>query len=526
MATSRAHWALLAVILSFSFALRAQVLDVPFERDEGEYAYAAQLMLDGIPPFKEAYNMKFPGIYAAYAAVLFVFGQTHTGVHLALAFVNAATTVLVFLIGRRLLGAPAALAGALMFAMLSFLPAVQGIMANSEHFVILFALAGTLLLMRALDGPGGLRGLILAGAVMGAGYTVKQHGAAFVLFGCLLVVLDRTRGHGLKKAASRLGAFAAGAAVPFALMCAALWASGVFDSFWFWTFSYAREYVSVMPFDEGLRRLRFEAGGIIGAAPLLWAACAAGILAPLWDEKARRAWPFMAGLLAFSALAVVPGFFFRPHYFIYLLPAAALLFATAVRAPLLALGERKGAGAALLLCALISVYFLYSQREALTSTPDELSRRMYGLNPFPEAIVIADYIERNTSPGDRIAVLGSEPEVYFYSKRRAATGFMYTYPLMERQRFALDMQRKMMDELRRSAPSHLVFVDVKFSWGANEDSSLEIFDWLREFVAEGYTLVGMADLKAPAKKKYSWGAAMDRAPAPEPGYGIYVYRRD
>src|SRR3989337_3416602 len=132
MMKSRLQGAALAAIIAASFVLRLQVMDIPFERDEGEYAYAAQLMLDGVPPFKEAYNMKFPGIYAVYAAMIFLFGQTHWGVPLALACVNAATIVLVFLIGRRLFDPVAALAAAFMFAMLSFLPSVQGIMDNPK----------------------------------------------------------------------------------------------------------------------------------------------------------------------------------------------------------------------------------------------------------------------------------------------------------------------------------------------------------------------------------------------------------
>jgi len=49
-------------------AARLRLLNFPLERDEGEYAYAGQLMLQGIPPYQLAYNMKFPGTYAAYAA--------------------------------------------------------------------------------------------------------------------------------------------------------------------------------------------------------------------------------------------------------------------------------------------------------------------------------------------------------------------------------------------------------------------------------------------------------------------------
>ena len=41
--------------------IRIRFLAIPLERDEGEYAYAGQLMLQGIPPYRLAYNMKFPG---------------------------------------------------------------------------------------------------------------------------------------------------------------------------------------------------------------------------------------------------------------------------------------------------------------------------------------------------------------------------------------------------------------------------------------------------------------------------------
>jgi len=47
-------------ILSFAL-IRFRLRDMPLERDEGEYAYAGQLILEGIPPYHLAYNMKFPG---------------------------------------------------------------------------------------------------------------------------------------------------------------------------------------------------------------------------------------------------------------------------------------------------------------------------------------------------------------------------------------------------------------------------------------------------------------------------------
>lgn len=94
---------LLAMILVA--LVRIRLAAAPLERDEGEYAYAGQLILRGVPPYQLAYNMKFPGTYYAYALILAVFGETARGIHLGLLVVDAATTFLLFLLGRRLIGA-------------------------------------------------------------------------------------------------------------------------------------------------------------------------------------------------------------------------------------------------------------------------------------------------------------------------------------------------------------------------------------------------------------------------------------
>ena len=86
VAVSSGIWpwiAIIAVIIAAA-VIRGQLLSVPFERDEGEYAYISQQMLKGVPPYISAYSMKLPGIYVVYAMIMSVFGQTQTGVHLGL----------------------------------------------------------------------------------------------------------------------------------------------------------------------------------------------------------------------------------------------------------------------------------------------------------------------------------------------------------------------------------------------------------------------------------------------------------
>src|SRR2546422_4297128 len=144
-------WLVLALVLLLGAFVRFRLSEMPLERDEGEYAYAGQLLLQGIPPYRLAYNMKFPGIYGAYALVMLLFGQTAAGIHLGLLLVNAASILLMFFLGRKLLDLNGGLIAATTFVVLSSSVSVLGLAAHASHFVVLAALGGTLLLLRAVE---------------------------------------------------------------------------------------------------------------------------------------------------------------------------------------------------------------------------------------------------------------------------------------------------------------------------------------------------------------------------------------
>jgi hypothetical protein len=87
-------------------------------------------------------------------------------------------------------------------------------------------------------------------------------------------------------------------------------------------------------------------------------------------------------------------------------------------------------------------YSIIQQQEFLFElSPEMACRAVYGRNPFPESIEIANYIKADSAPSDRIAVIGSEPQIFFYADRRSATGYIYTYGMLEQQKYALTMQQ-------------------------------------------------------------------------------------
>jgi 4-amino-4-deoxy-L-arabinose transferase-like glycosyltransferase len=502
-------WLVLGLVLLVTTAVRLRLLDAPLDRDEGEYAYFGQLLLNGIPPYSTAYHAKLPGVYAVYAVVLAAFGQSIAGVHLGLLVVNAATSVLVFLVAARLFNQTAALAAATVFAVLSLSPRLQGLAAYAEHFVLLPALGCSLVLLQA-DASRRSLTFFAAGVLAGLAFIIKQSGAAFIVFAALYAFLSTGPAGGRDAWRRRLPgtvAVVAGALIPFGVICAAFAAAGLFDRFWFWTVVYTSHYASTTPPIVGLLLLALTARSILTSAYLVMLPVLLGMFALFWDPAARSARFFILLLSACALAGASAGLYFRNQYFLLLTPAAALLAGLGadaltrrvVRAPALRVA---------LCVTLVAVpigHFAWAERAILFQTPpQDLARALAPpRNPLPESVEIGRWVRARSTPTDRIAVIGSEPQIYFYAGLRAATGYIYMYPLMEDQPYAADMQRSMIGEIEAARPRFVVLVNVPVSWNVGQRSDRTLFHWWDRY-REGFERVGLADI-TDRGTKYVWG---------------------
>ena len=506
-----ARLALLAV-LGVVIALRLHVAGVPLERDEGEFAYMGQLILRGETPYLAAANMKLPGTYYAYAGILALFGETAVAIRVGLLLVNLVAIALLYRLGTVLLDEITGAAAAITYAVLSLDPSVLGFTAKGEHFVIPPLLGGLVLLVRT-PVPRPSRTLVAAGLLLGLAVLMKQHAAVFLVFAVLWVVASAgVAGRSAARAALREGAVLAGAALaPFGATCLAMWASGAFAPFWFWTVRYAREYAALIPLAVGLGELERQAARIATASAPLWILAGVGTSALAWDAPARRHASFLGGFALASLLATVPGLRFSEHYFLLLLPAASLLAGVTVAALARRAAAWAPAAGALVgggLPLVAAAASLFPEPVALFRQPPAVvARTVFGANPFPEAVEVARYLEAHTSPDDRIAVIGSEPEIYFLARRQAAVSYMYVYPLMEPQPFARRMQDEMIAQLERERPRFLVLVNVPTSWSLQAESSHALLAWVERTVNTDYRLVGLVDIMPDGETVYRWDAA-------------------
>jgi hypothetical protein len=528
--TGQFIWLLLALVLATNVAIRWHLRALPLERDEGEYAYAGQLLLQGVPPYQDAYNMKFPGVYYAYAAIMAVFGQTPEGIHLGILAVTSLSIVLVFFIGKNLLGDRGGLMAAGIFGAMSALPWTYGLAGHATHFVVLFVCAGSGALLLA-EKKTSRSWWFVSGAAFGTAILMKQHAAIFCLAATVWLLAQNWRS---KSRLAPFLIFSTGVALPLALMAVVLVHGGAWDHFVYWTIDYARQYVSILPVQQAPRQFAIGFGPVFFSAMWTWLLGAAALALLFFPTQYRRPALLGAGLMLAGLVAASPGFYFRGHYFLMVIPGLALLVSTLLLK--LAAWLKKFPQIpqlrflpACVFFVLIGEIFLRNGTEWFLSSPEDECRKIYNANPFPESRAVAAYIAAHSAPTDTVAVIGSEPQVFFLAHRRSATGYIYIYPLTEDQPLAGQMRREFIREIETARPKFVVYDNTLSAWcsiltpGKTGPATDEINQWWTGF-ARNYETAGYVDIHDDAPTEFFWDQDIARRTNSDPA-NLYLLRR-
>jgi hypothetical protein len=225
--------------------------------------------------------------------------------------------------------------------------------------------------------------------------------------------------------------------------------------------------------------------------------------------RTRARAPFLIGFLVLSFLAVCPSLIFRTHYFIVMLPAVALLCGAAVFVVRRRMWDESPRAALLwvlgLLLVPLSVDLLFDSPTYFLMKPDAVCQMIYGSDcPFVEVPRVADYLREHTSASDTIAVLGSEPQLYFYARRRPATGHVLTYAMMEDQPFSHEFQEQMIREIEAARPQYVVHIKMNTSWLETPKSDPTLLRWFDRYQAQNLKLVGIVERDRPTHSKFRW----------------------
>ncbi|AEE51156.1 ArnT family glycosyltransferase [Haliscomenobacter hydrossis] len=492
------------IIVAFLLILRLNLMDLPLERDESAYAYLGQRAGEGLAPYRDFYEMKPPFLFYGYALLNAVFGYSAWGLRLTAWFLSLLICGGVYLTARALFGAKYGLLAALTMALISASPYVMMTFAESELLVMSLAIYGVWLLCLLLSKPGSsvrqerIR-LVGAGVLIGSAVMVKQSAIFFLGFAAVVLVL-LAEGNNFK---ARLGKlitsglwFSLGAIAPVLVCLGIVWGFGVWEDFAFWNFEYPQLYTERKETLTWQTLLSVNFQQLIQDQVFLWVLGGLGLLALLLRLNEKRSIALLA-LTVFSFLTVVPGQRFYLHYWIQFVPIVAILLAH-LFFQLEKLGQNVRFSSLKSLSTPLGfvVLFMVTGLSApvwLQGESAAIMRKMFGSNPFVEDELVARLIDSSIQPNETVAVLGSEPQIYVYLKRKAPSRHFYTAFLSRQHRLTRSWHDEALQGLTTQKPDYVVFVLMPLSWMLRPDSNQGFYQNAYRWVMANYSPIAWAD---------------------------------
>jgi 4-amino-4-deoxy-L-arabinose transferase-like glycosyltransferase len=500
MTTKRySHWWIFLILAVLVLAVRLGDLSCPLERDEGEYALAAQQLLRGEVPYLDSFCQKPPLAFLWYLLSFRIFGATVCGIHAIMILAALLSAFALYLVVLEWLDRGEttsrtdqgiALASALVFAVASAGGGYFGSAANTEIFMLVPVLLGCWLLLK-IDRRQSATNWFLVGLSLAAGLATKQV-ALFSFLGPLLFVLLRLARR-MQIRFSHLAAAVSGFAAVTLPLVGWLWLKGALGAFLQIAVWHNLSYVG---FPFGIAKWQQLLALIAERFPTeiaLWAGVPIFLALSLRGRTGSRADRDLFVLLWFgsSLLGVALGPYTFGHYFLQLLPVLCLV-GGGLLAKLLSfrkLGNPFRYGLAALALGLVIIPDAYCRVTSLEQSPEERSYRMYSLygpSPFAAAAAVGQFIGKNSAPDDRVLVVGSEPEILFHADRRSSTRYTIFYPLTGPYPQVENMIVEMFSELERHPPKMIVLVLSTTSFITGNGRLEQIMSQLERILPAGY----------------------------------------
>lgn len=432
-------WFAFAVVLSF--AVRWPFLGMPLTDDEGGYAYIAQRWLEGEGHlYRDLWVSRPQGILVVYALIFGTLGHGAEAIRLGAAFAAAATIGAVWLFAREWGGLKLAVPAALMFAVVSASPSLDGPIANAEIFMGLPAAYAAWLLLRTSRRGWSAKSLLAIGALTGCSTLLKPTGATLLPV-CLAFIVMSTPS--LNAAARRCVWTLAGFGAALAPAVVHGWLVG-WHAFVFAVIRYRFQHQSSanLPAADQLKNigllLLFAAPFLIVSALVTLIRRPAGsprflsdmrklaIVAPFGlSISDRRSHSANARLLlglwivgSLGGVALGGGWF--PHYLVQAAAPFAIWFAAAAWRTAARLGgsERRRLIAAVALLSLLPAAVLpmlgSARADALLLGPG-----------YNSQMQVAAYIRAHTTEQTSVYVAFAQPSIYYFADRPAAYRYLF-----------------------------------------------------------------------------------------------------
>ncbi|MDX1478107.1 MAG: glycosyltransferase family 39 protein [Saprospiraceae bacterium] len=525
-------YVVLAVVVGMLIlASRIHFLPIPLDRDEGAYGYLGWMALSGGTPYVDFYEMKPPLLFYSYAAIVALFGKTPAGLHLAALLIHVFNAWMVYRLGTRVWERTGGVIAAMVFLIFGMNMQAAGFALQSEHVVLAYALPGLYLTLVGMQDRHRRR-LFWGGLLLAASALVKQSGIFLCAAGVVLVVLYALplRNWEIRRLGKTVLAFVAGAFVPLVVCGLLLAVAGALDAFWYWIYEHPASYVTDRA-DAGLDQLIFFWRGISERHWTWLGLAAAGLLAlPAVRGVDWRLKAFLLVFLVLSFLTIVPGNRYYGHYWLLCFPSWCLLVPGCIIALRNLLRSRSGTRKLVwlplvLLTAATAWHFSGLWRYYFNTELDTVMKLAYRDNYFPEHQIVGDFLRDQLQPGDQLMVLGSEPQIYLYARRKSPSRHFYLTFTSKELPEARRWEDEVIQTISTSKPDYLAFIYEPYSWMFKATSPRKLYNWAHALARTKYETVGHMDLVKGLHTNHliTGPQAMTHSPA-TPHY-IKIYKR-
>jgi hypothetical protein len=490
--TSASAWFALFWLAVLFLALRWNNYAAPLDRDEGEYAYAAQLLVQGIPPYDHAFIQKPPAVFYSYAlSSLFLPDAFWSPRILADLFVALATLLLGF-VARLEFGEGYALPAMSLATPMILLPGLELAGANVEIFMLLPMMATVAIYCFSRKNGNKNSHWFAAGFLVGVTLLYKYTAMpvlAFVFIAWLFELWQQ--GGKAKSIFCALTCSVAGGALAGVLGLGYFLLHDGGKTFWECTVAFNRYYAGTDNFSLGYFWSRCE--DFFGNWWILFLIPWAILLQPR-----PRLW-FWLGIFV-CAIVSANGSCYG-HYYAIMMPFWALLCAVGLRNLALRLGRERAGLATGLITILVVALVLRPDMRWMVCSGREFAQEKMQAYPFFEAQLLANEVIQRSSPNDFVYVAGSEPEIYNYAQRFSSTRFITTYALMIPTPLASHYQDEASHDLQSRPPKLIVFAQSGAGWLRQAATPPEFQNFIGGFLHQNYGLVG-GYVKASQQESY------------------------
>ncbi|MBU1869753.1 MAG: glycosyltransferase family 39 protein [Candidatus Omnitrophica bacterium] len=445
-------------ILCVAFLVRMPGLREPFECDQANYGYIALNWEQGKLPYAGLWDNKPPMIYLFYRLIYRVFGYSDLAVHFGFAILAVFSVFVFYLLCRKLFETRFALLAALLYGIFSSGGFISGNFGVTENIMVFFTIASFYFLFLGIEnGKGSL--FLLSGLAMGFSMMSKQAAMWELLAAVVFLFLPVCKIDNFIRRLKYLALFLSGVMVVFSSIFGYFVIMGAGREFIQETFLYNLFFGRIVGIRQGLVNFLNALSWSPRENFMLWGLALLGLARAAQD---KRGYPvFLVFWFFASALGVISSLRFYPHYFIQIIPVLVMLFVF-----YLSKNKKESTQAvavavsvALFLAAQLPFYFSVSPVDSLIQKRKGLIRPQlqYAL---PAA---AAFIRKNTSPEDMIYVWGLWPEVYFYTKRPAASGYFYISGRGTMLgKFKEELQRQVAFDIMKNRPKYII-IDPHYS---------------------------------------------------------------